>query len=266
MKDTKWSFSSSVMITSVVFLLFLTVVTKGCGFVLCNDRRKMIARANSEKGEYVILVHGLARTRHSMGKVQKFLEQQGYIVLNFNYPSTKHTIPVLSENYLKKFVQTQCPDPTKKIHFVTHSMGGILVRFYLKADKPEHLGRVVMLAPPNQGSEVTDWLKGWFVYKWFFGPAGRQLGTDGGSIPSQLGPVDFELGVIAGDRSINPLNSLRIPGPDDGKVSVERTKVQGMKDFLLVHKTHTFMMRDKTVLTQINHFLQTGMFRRKTDA
>jgi hypothetical protein len=99
-----------------------------------------------------------------------------------------------------------------------------------------------------------------------FGPAGQQLGTDEKSIPTQLGSVDFELGIIAGDRSINPLNSLRIPGPDDGKVAVERTKVQGMKDFLLVHKTHTFMMKDNTVLMQIDHFLRTGKFRRDLDA
>ncbi len=226
----------------------------------------MTVRTHSEKGEYVILVHGLARTKYSMRNIQKFLERQGYIVFNFNYPSTKYNISTLSERYLGEFIQIQCPDPTKKIHFVTHSMGGILVRFYLKDHKPEHLGRVVMLAPPNKGTEVTDWLKESFVYRWLFGPAGQQLGTDGKSIPAQLGPVDFELGIIAGDRSINPLNSLKIPGPDDGKVSVERTKVQGMKDFLLVHKTHAFIMRDKTVLTQIDHFLRTGMFRREADA
>ena len=223
-------------------------------------------RTTGEKEAYVILVHGLARTKYSMGKVQKFLERRGYLVLNFNYPSTRYPIAILSERYLGEFIQTQCSEPTRKIHFVTHSMGGILVRCYLKEHKPEQIGRVVMLAPPNQGSEVTDRLKAWFVYKWFFGPAGQQLGTDERSLPVQLGPVDFELGVIAGDRTINPFNSLKIPGPDDGKVAVERTKVQGMKDFLLVHNNHTFIMRDVMVLTQIAHFLQTGMFRRGSHA
>ena len=247
-----------------VVLLFLLVISR-CGF-MSNGGREMSDQAHSENGEYVVLVHGLARTKSSMGKIQKFLERRGYRVFNFSYPSTKHTLFVLSENYLKNFIQTQDFDPMKKIHFVTHSMGGILVRYYLQDHQPEQLGRVVMLAPPNQGSEVTDWLKEWSVYKWLFGPAGQQLGTDEKSIPAQLGTVDFELGIIAGDRSINPLNSLRIPGPDDGKVAVKRTKVQGMKDFLLVHKTHTFIMNDNTVLMQIEHFLRTGKFRRELDA
>ena len=247
------------------FLLLLIVINR-CGFVSSNGDREMSGQTHLENGEYVVLVHGLARTQYSMEKIQKFLERRGYSVLNFGYPSTKHTIFVLSESYLKKFIQTQCIDPTKKIHFVTHSMGGILVRYYLKDHQPQQLGRVVMLAPPNQGSEVTDWLKKWVLYKWLFGPAGQQLGTDQNSIPAQLGPVDFELGIIAGDRSINLLNSLRIPGPDDGKVAVERTKVQGMKDFLLVHKTHTFMVKDHAVLIQIEHFLRTGRFRRGSDA
>jgi hypothetical protein len=141
-------------------------------------------------------------------------------------------------------------------------MGGILVRWYLKDHKPQNLGRVVMLAPPNQGSEVVDWEKHWLLFRWLLGPAGQQLGTGAESLPAQLGPVDFELGVIAGDRSVEFLHSLIIPGPDDGKVGVERAKVQGMKDFLLVHKTHTFIMRDNEVLNQIEYFLRTGNFYR----
>jgi triacylglycerol lipase len=221
---------------------------------------------HSANGDYVVLVHGLARTRYSMRKAQHFFRGQGYIVLNFGYPSTKYPIEILNERYLKAFIQTHYSDLTKTIHFVTHSMGGILVRFYLKTYKPDNLGRVVMLAPPNQGSEVTDWLRQSFVYKWMFGPAGQQLGTEARSLPLQLGPVEFELGIIAGDRSINLINSLKIPGQDDGKVAVERTKVQGMKDFLLVHNNHTFIMRDEHVLMQTEHFLRNGMFRRESDA
>lgn len=214
-------------------------------------------------GEDVILVHGLARTKYSMGKVEKFLARGGYRVWNFNYPSTQYPLAILSERYLGAFIRTH-GDPARPMHFVTHSMGGLVVRCYFKAHPPQQFGRVVMLAPPNQGSEVTDWHKARFTYKWFLGPAGQQLGTDAASIPMQLGPVNFELGVIAGDRSINPFNSRRIPGPDDGKVAVERTKVAGMQDFLLVHASHTFIMRDAHVLTQIAHFLQTGRFRRKS--
>jgi pimeloyl-ACP methyl ester carboxylesterase len=222
--------------------------------------------ADTNQQEYVILVHGIGRTKASMRKVEKFLQRRGYRVLNFDYPSTKHSIFDLTTKYLKPFVQASCPDSDRSIHFVTHSMGGLLVRAYLHEHQLNQLGRVVMLAPPNQGSEITDWLKKHPVYQWILGPAGQQLGTDEAGLPAQLGPVNFELGVIAGDRSVNLLNSLRLPGADDGKVTVERAKVPGMTDFLLVHATHTFMMRNATVLQQIEHFLQRGQFRRESDA
>lgn len=222
--------------------------------------------ADTNQQEYVVLVHGIGRTKASMRKVEKFLQRRGYHVLNFNYPSTKHSIFDLATTYLKPFVQTSCPDSERPIHFVTHSMGGLVVRAYLHEHHLKQLGRVVMLAPPNQGSEVTDWLKEHPVYRWALGPAGQQLGTDETCLPAQLGPVNFELGVIAGDRSINLLNSLRLPGADDGKVTVERAKVPGMTDFFLVHATHTFMMRNATVSQQIEYFLHRGQFRRESDA
>ena len=218
-----------------------------------------------EKGEYLILVHGLGRTWRSMKTPQKFLQKQGYQVFNLNYPSTKYTIETLVRNYLEDFIRTHCREPMKKIHFVAHSMGGILVRYYLKHYSLDHLGRVVMLAPPNQGSELVDQEKHWGIFRWLLGPAGQQLGTDAESLPIQLGPVDFEAGVIAGDRSVEFHHSWLIPGADDGKVAVERAKVQGMKDFLIVHKAHTFIMNDDEVLRQIAHFLKTGHFQRDTN-
>ncbi len=212
-------------------------------------------------GDYVVLVHGLGRTHRSMKTPQQFLEQRGYDVLNFSYPSTKYDIETLTQKYLHVFVQKCCHDPTKTIHFVTHSMGGILVRNYLEHNVLDNVGRVVMLAPPNQGSEVVDWQRHWAIFRWLLGPAAQQLGTDEAhSLPLQLGPVSFELGVIAGDKSIELFHSRMIPGDDDGKVSVERAKVSGMKDFLLVHKTHTFMMKDRGVLQQMEYFLRTGTF------
>lgn len=216
-----------------------------------------------EKGDYVVVVHGLGRTGRSMNKPQKFLAQKGYHVFNLHYPSTKYDIDTLTKDYLATFIDQHCFRKDKKIHFVTHSMGGILVRNYLALFPLENVGRVVMLAPPNQGSEVVDWQRHWFLFRWLLGPAGQQLGTDENSLPLKLGAVDFELGVIAGDKSFELVHSFVIPGDDDGKVGVERSKVEGMQDFLLVHKTHTFIMRDKEVLQQAEHFLRTGAFLRK---
>jgi hypothetical protein len=117
-----------------------------------------------------------------------------------------------------------------------------------------------MLGPPNKGSEVVDRIGGWGLFRFLNGPAGNELGTNDRSVPNRLGRVAFELGVIAGDRSINWINSLMIPGPDDGKVSVERTRVDGMREHIVLHTTHPFMMRNRNVLRCTLNFLRSGVF------
>ncbi len=220
----------------------------------------MILASVTSAKEAVILLHGLARTDKSMTKMASALEAGGFIVLNIDYPSREAAVETLAT----KVIDAALADPklkdAERIHFVTHSLGGILVRQYLKTRRPDRLGRVVMLGPPNQGSEVVDKLGDTWVFSAINGPAGRQLGTGRDSLPNQLGPVDFDLGVIAGDQSINWINSLMIPGPDDGKVSVERTKVAGMKAHLVVHVTHPYLMRNAQVIRETIHFLRQGRF------
>jgi hypothetical protein len=143
---------------------------------------------------------------------------------------------------------------------VTHSLGGILLRAYTAKFEIAKLGRVVMLGPPNQGSEVVDRIGPWRLFKSINGPAGQELGTGPDSLPNRLGPVNFELGVIAGDRSINWINSAMIDGPDDGKVSVERSKVAGMKEHAVFHVTHPMMMKNRAVIDATLRFLVTGSF------
>jgi len=141
--------------------------------------------------------------------------------------------------------------------------GGIVARYYLKNHKLPNLGRVVMLSPPNQGSKLVDSLGDSYFFNKLNGPAGRQLGTGKDSLPLRLGPVDFELGVIAGNRSFNPLYSLIVPGPDDGTIAVDRTKVAGMKDFLVLPRSHIFIMRSEDAIKQVIHFIQHGAFKRE---
>ena len=212
------------------------------------------------KSENVILLHGLCRTSHSMSKMRRALEEAGYTVWNVDYPSRSATIPKLAEDAIGKALEETRQNGATKIDFVTHSMGGILVRSYLARYKIPDLGRVVMLAPPNQGSEVVDKLGRFRLFKWINGPAGNEMGTDKDSLPNQLGPANFPLGIIAGDRSINWINSLLIPGPDDGKVSVKRARLDGMTDFIVIHATHPLIMRNREAIRQTVAFLQKGKF------
>ena len=208
----------------------------------------------------VILLHGLNRTHRSFSKMEQSLIGSGYTVVNVNYPSQHFSIESLVASYIAPIINACKTQSNSKLHFVTHSMGGILLRYYLQHHTIENLGNVVMLGPPNQGSEVVDKLKNVPGFKLINGPAGQQLGTTSTSLPQQLGPVDYPVGVITGNKSINPLLSCIIPGKDDGKVSLKRARVEGMLDFLVVPYTHTMIMRRQHVIEQTQYFLKNSQF------
>jgi len=229
------------------------------GMLLCLARP---AAAGGRPAEYVILLHGLARTERSMKALEKRLVAEGYGVVNVGYPSRSAAIQNLAGLVIPDAVAACVADGAEAVHFVTHSMGGILARYYLARHHLPQLGRVVMLAPPNAGSRVVDKLRGNFIFKWLNGPAGQQLGTGPDSLPKSMGPVNYEVGVIAGDRSVNFLLSRLIAGPDDGKVAVAATRVEGMADHIVIHATHPFIMRHRQVMDQVVMFLKNGRFAR----
>jgi triacylglycerol lipase len=206
--------------------------------------------------EGVILLHGLCRSASSMKKMEDSLTAAGYTVANIDYPSRTATVHQLAEQVLGAALADSRLKKCRRIHFVTHSLGGILVRDYFFHHQDAKLGRVVMLGPPNQGSEVVDHLRGWWIFKKLNGPAGQELGTDRDSAPNRLGPVHFPCFVIAGNRSINWVNSLMIPGADDGKVSVARTHVPGEDRHLELPVCHPFMMKDERVIREVLKFLK----------
>ena len=222
------------------------------------------AAASPGNAQTVILLHGLGRTAKSMAYMEKRLTEADYTVFNYDYESRKNEISYLVDD-LQEFLKACCLQKDTQLHFVTHSLGGILVRALIAEKRPANLGRVVMLSPPNKGSESADFIKNYSLFKEILGPAVMQLGTDPDSIPNRLGPADFELGIITGDRTIDPISSWIIPGVDDGKVAIERTKLEGMTDFLVLHVSHAFIMEEPEVVEEVIHFLQQGRFSHKKE-
>ena len=211
----------------------------------------------------VVLLHGLGRTYRSMYRIEDALRDAGYATISVDYPSQSKPIEALALQAVPEGVAHCRKQGARTIHFITHSMGGLVLRYYLSTHRVPELGRVVMLSPPNQGSEVADALVGTGVYDRVNGPAGGQLVTGPDGIAARLGPVDFPLGIITGNQQtlFDSVLATQIPGANDGKVSVERAKVEGMADFMVLPVTHTFIVNDDEVIGQVLYFLANGSFR-----
>jgi triacylglycerol lipase len=221
----------------------------------------LLPGAPAMASECVVLLHGLARTAMSMNKMERELAAAGYLTANIDYPSREHTVEELAELAVPQGIDAcRSQEGVDRIHFVTHSLGGILLRQYLTDHVLPELGRVVMLGPPNQGSAAVDELRDVPGFDWLNGPAGQQLGKGENSVPLKLGPATFELGVIAGNRTIDPITSAVLENPDDGRVSVEDTKLDGMADFVVVEHSHAFMMRMRRTIELTKAFLSKGRF------
>lgn len=212
----------------------------------------------------VVLLHGIRRTSASMRKFEKYLQTEGYITRNVNYPSTRYPIERLAEILTAEVEDAAESNGEGRIHLVGHSMGGLVIRAMLKNYRPSNLGRVVMIGTPNNGSQVADFLKKVPLYKAAYGPAGQQLVTDQSTFADIFGPVDFELGIIAGTRTIDPVSSLIIgyQVTNDGKVTVESTRLVGAADHIAIAANHTFIPSNKVMWAQALSFLRDGKFLR----
>jgi len=213
-----------------------------------------------ESSECVVLLHGLNRSWRAMEPMAEALQAAGFSTTNVDYPSQAGPVETIAPIAVSLGLDRCRATGATKVHFVTHSIGGILLRYHNALAPIADLGRVVMLGPPNQGSEIVDRTRDWPGFETISGEAGAQLGTDEDSLPARLGPVTFELGVIAGTGTINILTSAMLPDPDDGKVSVEATKVDGMDDFLVVGNSHRYITRSDVVVRNTISFLKTGHF------
>jgi pimeloyl-ACP methyl ester carboxylesterase len=213
------------------------------------------------KSDYVIILHGILLGKWHLSRLAHFLDSHGYEVINLDYPSTKYSMNQLIELINEQIKQKKLDD-SRTVHFVGYSLGGLLVRGLIAGYRPNHVGCVVQIGPPNHGSEVADFLKRYVnpLFLKICGPAGQELVTDISGEHFSSGVVDYPLGIIAGNASISPFSSWIIPGEDDGKVSVESTKLDGMTDHLVLPVSHIFLPLRSSVHEKVLFFLKKSRF------
>lgn len=234
-------------------------------FLSCSGSSSIYSKLpmqRSQVAECVILIHGLGRTYRSMWDMEERLREAGYHTVNLDYPSRKKTIEEIAGEYVPEAIEECQIYNAEAIHFVTHSLGGIITRKAMKDNRPELLGKVVMLSPPNKGSNIADALKGSWYYRWINGPAGQQLTTSADSLPNTLGPVDYPVGIITGNDPafFDAWFTTFIPGVNDGKIAVSQTRLAGMADFMVVSESHTYIMDADRVQDETVYFLKHGKF------
>lgn len=209
-------------------------------------------------GPAVILIHGLLQSSRCMTSMAASFKDAGYTPIEFDYPSTQVTIPEAAR-YLDKLIKSL--DGIDEINFVTHSMGGLVVRAWsLEYDDPR-LRRMVMLGTPNQGAELADITHQYWILRTAAGPGARQLGTRPNGLIPKLPLPKCEFAVIAGSSGTpagwNPL----IPGDDDGTVTVESTKLPGAADFVTVRTLHSRLLWDEESRLHCVNFIRDGRLR-----
>lgn len=214
---------------------------------------------DKHKDECVVLVHGLRANSSFMEELENALVDSGYRVLSVDYPSSQYKIQALADTAIGTALM-MCGSCCDTVHFIGHSMGNTLIHYYLQKTRPGKVHRIVMIAPVNQGTELInrlEWIPGFATLN---SPAGMQLGCGPDRFLQSLSPLPHDIGIIAGNRTINPIASLIIPGKDDGRVSIEHTKMQGMDDFILVPSNHHWIVKKDSTVRSALRFIQHGHF------
>jgi len=208
-------------------------------------------------GEAVILLHGIIRSSKSMSRMAARLTEDGCLCVPFDYPSTRVDLD-RSASYLQQVIESL--EGVERISFVAMSLGGLVVRAWLRQHRDPRCRTMVMLGTPNQGAEMAALLTRSRLVRLIMGPAGLQLSSSGDCVPRQLPVPDFPFGIIAGARSNRPGWNPLLPGDDDGTVTVESTRLPGAADFLTVPCLHTFLPANPQVIEATSRFIRHGRF------
>lgn len=221
--------------------------------------------APAAEPECVVLLHGILASAAFMKPLESALQDAGYRTVNLSYPSREKTIEEIAADFLPRELAKHDLAKAPKVHFVVHSMGGLITRAYLGKSRPANLGRVVMLGTPNHGSEAADRLAESDILKKIVGVNLENLRTKENGAAGRLGRATYDLGIIAGDTSVNPLFSSWVKGEADGPVSLESARLEGMRDFVVVPYSHTAMLWREETAKQVLAFLRDGKFEHRQE-
>ena len=236
------------------FLLTCVLVASGCVVL---PKEVSAESADADQRELVVLMHGLGRSNSAMWLLASRLEKAGYEVHRVGYSSLNKTPQQITENITKQ-INDCCNNGERKVNFVGHSLGGLLIRAYLQDNQVSELGRVVLIGTPNQGTPVVDHYRESWWMDWL-GPTTAALGTGQQGLAATLNRPYYPVGVIAGNKE-KPGHEHILPGKDDGLVTVESTRLEGMSDFIVLNTSHSYMRYDEDVARQTVSFLRTGRF------
>lgn len=244
---------------SLHYRLMFSAKSRG-GFLKLYQR--MMKTKASSPTDTVVLIHGLGRTRRSMWMVALWLRFCGYRVTSIGYPSRCVSISEAVEAHITPKLESLELEAGSRVHFVTHSLGGIVFRAWAaKRDAAFPLGRAVLLAPPNQGSQIIDELRQWGWVRWLLGPVAAELGTDAGSTPNTLGPLPPNTGIIMGSKDTLPFFRHLLGPESDGVVTITSSHAEGESDFVLLPANHATIIMQPAVFRAVNRFLKTGNFK-----
>lgn len=207
--------------------------------------------------EIVVLLHGLGRGKSIMDKMEVRMSAAGYSPVLIGYESIGRTPEEILADVTGQ-LNAVTADTSRRIHFVGHSLGGLLVRAYLDSSRLPRLGKVVLIGSPNKGTPLVDYFRDAWVLK-LAGPIAAALGTDKNNFPHTLRAPYYPVGIIAGVSGWFNNDGI-IPGEDDGVVPVESTKIEGMTDFIILPVSHSSLPKNEEVAKQTIHFLKNGMF------
>lgn len=221
--------------------------------------------AEPTEPDCIVLLHGIGMRSYVMKRLETALRAEGYRVVNLSYPSRRMPFEQLAGEYLPEKLRKHDVARAPRLHFVTHSLGSLVVRKSIQDARPANLGRVVMIGPPNHGSTAADAAKENALLRKFLGGNLVRLGTGDDAIVRTLPPADFDLGIIAGEVAVNPVFGRALGGKNDGAVTVESARLEGMRDFLVVPYSHTLMLWRTEVIDQTRTFLREGKFRPKEE-